>query len=70
MTKKELNKLKKSLPKGYRDLIAAKCDCSSGLVDIVLSGTRKNIQIITEAIDLALSHKVLIDELSDKIKSL
>ena len=70
MTKKELNKLKKSLPKGYRDMLAETCECSTGLVDMVLAGTRKNIQIITAAIDLALSHKVMIEELSEKIKSL
>ena len=70
MTKKELNKLKKSLPKGYRDLIAEKCDCSIGLVDMVLAGTRKNIQIVDAAVNLALSHKTQIEALSDKIKSL
>jgi len=70
MTKKDLNKLKKSLPKGYRDLIAEKLDCSVSLVDQVLAGTRKNIEIVDAAVNLALSHKAQIEELSNKIKSI
>jgi hypothetical protein len=70
MTKKELNKLKKSLPKGYRDLIAEKCNCTTALVDMVLAGTRKNIEIVNAAVNLALSHKAQIEELSNKIKSI
>lgn len=70
MTKKDLNKLKKSLPKGYRDLISEKLDCSISLVDQVLAGTRKNIEIVDAAVNLALSHKAQIEELSNKIKSI
>ncbi len=70
MTKKDLNKLKKSLPKGYRDLIAEKFDCSTGYVDMVLAGTRKNIEVLTAAVSLAQSHKTEMEALTNKIKSL
>jgi hypothetical protein len=70
MTKKDLNKLKKSLPKGYRDLIAEKCNCSIGLVDMVLAGTRKNIEVLTVAVNLAQSHKIELEALANQIKSL
>jgi len=70
MTKKELNKLKKNLPKNFRDTIAEECDCSLVLVDKVLLGTRKNIKVLKVATDLALAHKEEIDALSKQIKSL
>jgi len=70
MTKKEFSKLKKSLPKGYRDLIAEKLDCSLSLVDQVLAGTKENIKVLNAAVNLAEDHKTQIEELSNKIKSL
>lgn len=70
MTKKDLNKLKKSLPKGYRDSIAGKCDCSTGLVDMVLAGTRKNIEVLTAAVNMAKFHKSEMEQLANQIKSL
>lgn len=70
MTKKDLNKLKKSLPKGYRDTLAEKCDCSLSLIDSVLSGTRKNLEILKEAVDLAISYKAETEALSNQIKSI
>ncbi len=70
MTKKDLNKLKKSLPKGYRDTLAEKCDCSLSQVDSVLAGTRKSEQVIKTAISLALLYKAEQDEITNQIKSL
>jgi hypothetical protein len=37
---------------------------------MVLAGTRKNIKIVDAAVNLALSHKTQIEELSNKIKTL
>ena len=70
MTKKELIKLKKSLPKGYRDVLAEKFTCSVSTVDMVLVGTRKNIELIKAAIELAKVHKVEMENLSKEIKQL
>jgi len=70
MTKKELIKLKKSLPKGYRDVLAEKFNCSMSTVDMVLVGTRKNIELIKVAIELAKDHKIEMENLSKEIKGL
>ncbi len=70
MTKKELIKLKKSLPKGYRDALAEKFNCSVSTVDMVMVGTRKNIELIKAAIDIAKGHKIEMENLSKEIKEL
>ena len=70
MTKKELIKLKKSLPKGYRDILSLKFNCSVSTVDMVLVGTRKNIELIKAAVELAKVHKVEMENLSKEIKQL
>lgn len=70
MTKKELNKLKNSLPRGYRDMIAEQLSCSVTLIDMVFAGNRRNIEIIKVAINIAQTHKEELAELSTKIKDL
>lgn len=70
MTKKELIKLKNSLPKGYRDTLSLKFNYSVSTVDMVLVGTRKNIELIKAAIELAKCHKIEMENLSKEIKQL
>jgi len=70
MTKKELNRLKKSLPKGYRDMLAEKLNCTTSMVDMVLAGTRKNLDIISTAIEIAKAHKKKMSQLSQEINQL
>jgi hypothetical protein len=70
LTRKELMKLKRNLPKGFRDLAASKLDVSIAYVTMVLSGTRKNNTIIQMAIEYAEIHKQDIHSLKEKIKNL
>ena len=74
MTKNELNKLKESLPSGYRKLLASSCKCAISMVDKALSGrnseTIKTIEIITAAALMATNHKNKMSELSQLIEQL
>ena len=70
MTKKDLKKLRNSLPKGFRTTIAEQCNCSVSLVEQVLNGVRVNLDVVQAAVELAASHKSRIDELTNQIKSL
>jgi len=70
MTKKELSKLKSRLPAGFIETIAKEKNCSMGLVSMVLSGKRKNLDIIKIAIALAEEYKTELDGLTNQIKTL
>jgi formylmethanofuran dehydrogenase subunit E-like metal-binding protein len=70
MTKKELKILRKNLPTGYRDTLATQLHFTPWYIDKVLTGTRKNIDIIKAAAQLAKEHKAEIDTLSNQIKQL
>ena len=45
MTKKQLNKLKKNLPKNYRNTLAEKFNCTTRYINMVLSGERDHLLI-------------------------
>jgi hypothetical protein len=70
MTNSELRKLKKSLPKGYRKILASKKECRAEYIDAVLSGRRQSIDIIESAVELAKAHKEKMENLSMEIKQL
>ena len=67
LTKKQLQKLRKCLPKGFTEIIAEKLDLSIGYVYMVLAGRRKNMQIIRMAVEGAENHKLNIENLVKKI---
>jgi hypothetical protein len=70
MTKKELEKLRKNLPRGYRDLLASQFNCSTRTVDMVLAGERKNLAIVKSAIEMAIVHKEEMQVLTNQIKAI
>jgi hypothetical protein len=70
MTSKELSKLKKALPRGYRDKLAVKFMVSTVTIDRVLRGAHDRPDIIDGAITLAEEHKEYLASLATKIKSL
>lgn len=70
MNKKDLVKLKNSLPKGYRKLISKRMNCSPSLVTMVFSGTRTNLEIVKEAITIAKEHKQEMESLSKEINDI
>jgi hypothetical protein len=70
MTQDELNTLKEKLPKGYRDVLASEFDCTTTFVDMVLSGTRRNLAMIKKAVELAKEHKKELENLSKEIEAL
>ncbi len=52
MKKTALNKLKKSLPKGYRAKLAEKYNCSISYIDNVLNGRTENIDVVQLGLDM------------------
>lgn len=49
----ELRKIRKNLPKGSIELLATRFDCSIGHVRNVLSGVKKNQEMIIAATEIA-----------------
>ncbi len=70
MTKRELNRLKKNLPKNYRNTLANKFNCTPRYINMVLAGDRNNLEIIKEATQLAVLQKAEVEEILTIIKSL
>lgn len=70
LSKEKLEKLKKNLPKGFRELVAEKLDLSISYVNMVLAGTRKNSEILRLAIEAAIQNKKCTDEMIKQIKKL
>lgn len=70
MTEKELTKLKKKLPKGYRETLAEQFDVTPGYIDQILRGEKDRLDVIDAAIDMAEAHKLYLAEQKRKIKKL
>ena len=70
MTKKDLAKLRNSMPNGYRDYLAAKFRVSTPTVDRTFRGEGDRHDIIEAAIVMAEDHKRMLDEQASRIKSL
>lgn len=56
MTSKDLEKLRKRLPKGARERLAVKYNCSLGHVSNVLTGLRTNEPMIISAVHIVSKH--------------
>jgi hypothetical protein len=52
MTPKQLHKIRKALPKGYRQILSKKTGFSLKTIDAVLAGKRFNQSVVNMAIDL------------------
>lgn len=70
MTKHELQKLRKNLPKGSREVLARQFNCSIGHINNVLTGLRENEPIILAAVNLVSEHKRNIQEAEKFIETL
>jgi len=70
MTEKELAKLKKKLPKGYRETLAEQFDVTTGYIDQILRGEKDRLDVIDAAIAIAEVHKEYLAEQKRKIKKL
>lgn len=66
----ELKKLRKELPKGYREILATAHGITPSHVDSIFNGTRENLEVIKSAVVLAKSYKKEIISLTEEIKSL
>lgn len=65
MNRRELKKLKKQLPDGYREKIAKRSGFSVSYVDKVLGGQRKCQEILDVAFELLREEKQRIQERKD-----
>jgi predicted aldo/keto reductase-like oxidoreductase len=70
MTKTELRKLRKNLPKGAFKKIAIQFGMHEFSVRNVLSGSRNNPEVVNEAIRIAEEHKKMLRDQSKKTKAL
>lgn len=70
MTKTELRKLRKKLPKKAFKAIADKFGMHEFSVRNILSGSRNNDDVVNEAIRIAEKHKQMLREQSKKTKAL
>ena len=66
----DLEKLRNSLPHGCRNVIANRLNKSKRLVDFVLAGKRENMEIIRQAIEMAETHKIELENIARKIREL
>jgi hypothetical protein len=67
--REELKRLKKYLPKGYRNTLAEEFEISINTVDKILGGKRNNIQVLQAAAQLAEEHKKNITEFIQQLKA-
>lgn len=68
--KKALAKLRKSMPKGYRDTLAEEFEISTSYIDQIFAGDKKRPDVIEHAIKMAELHKEDLDNQINKIKEL
>jgi len=66
----DLEKLRKNLPRGSREILAKKFGVSIGHIHNVLTNRRKNDLIILAAIDLVAKQKEQLSEATEFINSL
>jgi hypothetical protein len=70
MTTDELKKLKKSMPRGYRNTLAEKFEVTTGYIDQILRGDKTRPDVIDSAIEIAATYKKYLAEQKTKIKKL
>lgn len=70
MTEKEIIKLKRKLPKGYRETLAERFDVTTGYIDQILRGEKDRLDVIDAAIAIAEAHKQYLANQKLKIKKL
>lgn len=70
MTKKELRKLKKMMPKGYRDTLADEFEVTTGYVDQIFRGEKLRNDVVDRAVGIAKLHQEYLNGLSAQIKNL
>ena len=70
MTTKELQKLKKMMPKGYRQTLADEFEITAGYVDQIFRGDKERTDVIERAIEIAKLHQEYKTGLSAQIKKL
>jgi hypothetical protein len=70
MTKKELQKLRRMMPKGYRQTLADEFKISAGYIDQILRGDKDRTDVIEYAIKIAKLHQEHLNGLTAQIKKL
>jgi hypothetical protein len=70
MDKVDLLKLKKNLPKGFRQVLSKEYDVSLQYIDMIFKGVRDNLSIVESALLLAQGHKDKKNSLSKSINKL
>ncbi len=70
MTEKDFIKLKRKLPKGYRETLAERFGVTTGYIDQILRGEKDRLDVIDAAIAMAESHKQYLAEQKRKINQL
>ena len=70
MTKDDLKKLRRNLPKGSREILALRFGLSKGYINLVLNGTRNNENILIAAVEIISEHKRNLQKAQDFIESL
>ena len=70
MTKKQLEKLRKKLPKNGVFLLSQKTGFTYEYVRLILSGERTNPDVLKAAVELAEKHQKELREIQTKINAL
>jgi len=70
MNTEDLEKLKKKLPRGYRQMLIERTGYSLPAIDSVLRGDYMNERILDAAIKLAQEHQEKLKNYSEKINSI
>lgn len=70
MTKQDLKKLRKNLPKGARETLAVQFGFSKGYIDHILTGVRENEEVLIAAVALVSEHKKNVEEAEKFIQTL
>ena len=70
MDTKDLKKLRRSLPKGSKKILAEQFDVSEGHITQILLGNRKNEKVIIAAAIIAYDHKNELSKAEQIVQSL
>jgi hypothetical protein len=70
MSRDDLKKLRKNLPKGSRETLAAQFGFSRGYIDHILTGVRENEEVIIAAVNLVSEHKKNMEQAQKFIQTL
>lgn len=70
MKQSALDELKSKLPKNWTNILAERTGKDASLISFVLSGKRRNLKVIKEAIALAKEKKAEEDSLVNEISNI